>query len=55
MKATVWIIRAVIFLALVAVFEWYIAEKRDCEAGGGAYVRGLWWMECVPTARRAAP
>ena len=41
-----------IALATVAVLSWFVLDKRDCEAGGGIYVRGLWGVECIQAARR---
>ena len=32
-------------LGVVAIIE---AERRDCQAGGGAYVRSVWGYECLP-------
>lgn len=36
----------VVILVLVVIFA-LLSGWRDCRSRGGAYVRGLFWMECI--------
>lgn len=38
---------ALLFAAVLAVLAAMLAQRSDCQARGGHYVRGLFWFECV--------
>lgn len=45
MKTTIGLL---VVLAAAAALPWLAwTESRQCAADGGAYVRGLFWFECV--------
>ncbi len=45
-----WLVGIALAAAVLAAIGLYVRAWLDCDARGGAYVRGAWSMECV--ARR---